>query len=118
VCPHFGSAPGFAIVDTETGACRTLANAPHEHMCGSLDRLQQEKVDSLIVGGIGMGALNRLMAAGMRVFLAEHTGLDETVAAFKNGQLRPVTPDFACAGHGGGGHGHHHRGGGGCRSTG
>lgn len=105
VCPHFGSAPAFMFVDTDSGTCRAKVNdnAHHAHgMCQPLAALAGEAVDGLIVGGIGMGALMRLQAAGIAVYRAVHPTVGETIAAFKEGSLRPVGQDGACAGH----HGH------------
>jgi predicted Fe-Mo cluster-binding NifX family protein len=62
-----------------------------------------ELVDGIIVGGIGMGALMKLQAAGITVYRAAHPTVAETIAAFKNGTLQPVGEDGACASH----QGHH-----------
>jgi predicted Fe-Mo cluster-binding NifX family protein len=80
-------------------------------MCGAISALQRENVESVIVGGIGMGALNRLAAAGIQVFAAQHATVDENLAALKAGQLPLVSLDGACAHHG---HGHGHGQGHGC----
>ena len=106
VSAHFGSAPLFLIADTESGSCRAIANANMHHshgMCQPLQSLAGEKFDGMVVGGIGMGALNKLMASGIQVFLSEHGTVGETVTAFKAGALRLVTPERACHAHG---HGH------------
>ena len=63
-------------------------------------------MDAMVVGGIGMGALGKLKAAGIRVFFSEHPTVEETVAAFQDGRLREVTPATACVHHGDGHHGH------------
>jgi predicted Fe-Mo cluster-binding NifX family protein len=107
VSGHFGSAPAFMIVDTDSGACRVIANNNQHHahgMCQPLAVLAGEKVDAMIVGGIGMGALMKLQAGGITVFRAMHPTVAETVAAFKAGELQRVATDDACAGH----HGHQH----------
>ncbi len=101
------SAPTFLIVDTDSGDCRAIANRNQHHnhgMCMPLASLQGEILDGIVVGGIGMGALNKLMAAGIGVFLAEHPTVTETVASFKAGTLRKMQPGMACGGHA---HGHH-----------
>jgi predicted Fe-Mo cluster-binding NifX family protein len=106
VCAHFGSAPAFMIVDTETSTCRAIVNANQHHghgMCAPLASLEGEQLDGMVVGGIGMGALRKLEAANIRVYLAAHPTVGETVAAFKAGTLRAVEPGMACAHHG---HGH------------
>jgi predicted Fe-Mo cluster-binding NifX family protein len=108
VCAHFGSAPGFMIVDTDTGSCRAIANQNQHHghgMCAPLASLQGETIDGMVVGGIGMGALVKLNAAGITVYRAEHETVAETVDAFKAGTLQPMQPGMACAQHGQHGHG-------------
>lgn len=122
VCMHFGSAPGFVIADTETGQLLHITNQAQEHMCGSVDRLKEQKVDSVVVGGIGMGALNRLVTAGFQVLRTQPATLETILAAFKAGQLQPVTVQQTCSSHEGhhhgnhthGGHGHGGHGAGGC----
>jgi predicted Fe-Mo cluster-binding NifX family protein len=106
VCAHFGSAPAFLIVETDSGTCRVIANENQHHahgMCQPLAALAGEPVEGIVVGGIGMGALMKLQAAGVAVFQAVHPTVRETVAAFTAGQLQPVGQEHAC----GGRHGHH-----------
>jgi predicted Fe-Mo cluster-binding NifX family protein len=106
VCAHFGSAPAFLIVDTDSKGCRAIVNRNQHHghgMCAPLASLEGESIDAIVVGGIGMGALNKLAAAGIRVLMAEHATVEETLAAFAAGTLAAVDPGRACAHHG---HGH------------
>jgi predicted Fe-Mo cluster-binding NifX family protein len=107
VSAHFGSAPAFMIVDTESGNRRVIGNRNQHHahgMCQPLAALAGETVDGIVVGGIGMGALMKLQAAGITVFRAVHPTVGETLAAFTAGSLQPVAQNEACAGH----HGHDH----------
>jgi predicted Fe-Mo cluster-binding NifX family protein len=109
VCAHFGSAPLFMIVDSDQGSCRPITNRNQHHghgMCMPLQSLQSEKIDAMVVGGIGMGALNKLNAAGIQVYLSEKATVSETVDALKAGTLRQMQPGMACAHHGQG-HGRH-----------
>jgi predicted Fe-Mo cluster-binding NifX family protein len=102
VCAHFGSAPAFLIVDTESGTCRAIPNRNQHHghgMCMPLQSLQGEAIDGMVVGGIGMGALNKLNAAGIQVFISRHPTVAETIDAFKAGTLEPMRPGMACAHH-------------------
>ena len=60
---HFGSAPIFMVVDTESGTCRAITNGNlhHDHgMCQPLSQLAGERLDAMVVGGIGMGAFGKL----------------------------------------------------------
>ena len=106
VCAHFGSAPTFMIVDVDSGTCRAITNGNQHHghgTCMPLQSLRGEQIDGMVVGGIGMGALNKLNAANIQVYRSEHATIGEVLAAFKAGSLRPMQPGMACAGHG---HGH------------
>lgn len=111
ISPHFGSAPLFMMVDTESGECRALANQNRGHAhgkCRPLASLAGEDIQGVVVGGMGPGALNKLNAAGIEVFLSDRKTVEETLAAFKEGILSRMTADVAC------GHGHGHGHGGGC----
>lgn len=110
VCAHFGAAPLFLVVDTESGDCRAVANGNQHHahgQCSPLAALAGERFDAMAVGGIGMGALGKLQAAGVRVYLAGQATAAATVAALKRGELAEVDPGSACNHHGQG-HGHDH----------
>ena len=54
----------------------------------------------MVVGGIGRGALSKLLAAGIRVYGAEHATVAETIDALRAGGLKLLDPDMACSGHG------------------
>ena len=113
VCAHFGSAPLFMIVDTDTGDCRAIQNNNQHHghgMCAPLAALAGQNIDGIAVGGIGQGALAKLMAGGLQVFFSQHATVEETVAALKAGTLPLVTPELACGHHGQSPHGHGHHG--------
>ena len=106
VCAHFGSAPAFLMVDTDSRICRAIPNQNQHHghgMCMPLQSLQGERIDGMVVGGIGMGALNKLNAANIKVYVSDLSTVAETVDAFKAGTLRLMQPSMACAHHG---HGH------------
>jgi predicted Fe-Mo cluster-binding NifX family protein len=107
VSAHFGSAPGFMIVDTESGNARLIGNSNQHHahgMCQPLAALAGETVEGIVVGGIGMGALMKLQAAGITVYRAMHPTVAETLAAYTAGSLQSLDHDEVCGGH----HGHHH----------
>lgn len=102
VCDHFGSTPLFLVVDTETRECRAIpnVNAHHGHgMCAPLKSLEGERLDGIVVGGIGAGALRKLAAAGLEVYRASAPTVGETLAAFGRGELSIVDPANACGEH-------------------
>jgi predicted Fe-Mo cluster-binding NifX family protein len=103
VCAHFGSAPFFLMVDTETLACKSITNNDSHHahgMCHPVAALAGEKVDGIVVGGIGMGALNKLNASGYQVFQSRFGTAKETINAYKSGQLPVFSTQNTCGGHG------------------
>jgi predicted Fe-Mo cluster-binding NifX family protein len=104
---HFGSCAHFVIHDTETGATDVVGNedSGHEHgMCHPLGSLEGRSIDAIVVGGIGMRALTRLNAGGMRVYRSAPGTIRENIELLKGGTLEEVKPGDAC-GHHGGGHG-------------
>jgi predicted Fe-Mo cluster-binding NifX family protein len=110
VSAHFGSAPLFVIVDTESMACRVVPNRTHSHghgACQPLASIAEEAVDGVVVGGIGMGALAKLQAANIRVYQAHVATVAEALTAFNGGVLPDVSPASACGNHGHGTHGCH-----------
>lgn len=114
VSTHFGSAPGFAIVDADSNEMLVVSNQNQHHghgMCQPLAALAGHRVDAMLVGGIGQGALAKLQAGGIEVYLASVATVREALAAFRAGTLERVMPGTACAHHGAHGHGAQHRGG-------
>ncbi len=110
VSSHFGSAPMYLLADSETRQTRALSNARtvHEHgACRPLDALAGEKIDAMVVGGIGAGALMKLRGAGIRVFRATAPTVAGCLDAFLRNEAEEIDPAGACAGHGHD-HGHDH----------
>lgn len=105
VCEHFGSAPAFIIVDTDTSTHTAVVNQQVHHGhggCAPLADLLAHQIDALVVGGIGRGALQKAQRAGLRAFRAAHATVAETLEAYRAGALEPVSENGACGGH----HGH------------
>lgn len=107
---HFGSAPLFVLVDSETMTVEPLANRDQNHVhgaCNPLRALAGRQVDAVIVGGIGPGAVNGLQRAGIAVYQSPAQTLTEAVAQFNQGRLPKVGLENACGAHHGGGCEHH-----------
>ena len=103
---HFGSAPRFIIVDSETGSFEVRVNGDREHPhggCRPLHALGGERVDAVVVGGIGGGALSKLNASGVKVYRAVEASVAENLKLIQSGFLPLITLDQTCAGHGAGG---------------
>jgi predicted Fe-Mo cluster-binding NifX family protein len=103
---HFGSAPLFVVVDTETGQVAEVINRDLHHAhgaCSPVKALGGHTVDAVVVGGIGGGALNGLSRAGIRVYRAGGPTIAENVTRLRDGGLTQWAPGETCGGHG---HGH------------
>ena len=102
VCAHFGSAPAYLIVDTDSRACRCVPNKNDHHShgkCMPVDILQGESVDGIVVSGIGMGALNRLAQVNIQVYASGCATVGEAIDAYTAGALKPMEPGMTCRGH-------------------
>lgn len=103
---HFGSAPLFVMVDSETREVREVLNRDLHHAhgaCQPLKALGGAEVDAIVVGGIGGGALMGLKRAGLKVYQAQGGTVAESLASLSVDELPELTPDQVCGGHG---HGH------------
>jgi predicted Fe-Mo cluster-binding NifX family protein len=97
---HFGSAPCFVIVESETGSFETLNNKDMHHshgQCQPMKALAGNAVDAVVVGGIGAGALRKLQADGIRVFRAVEGSLQENLEFIKAGKLPEFVMNMTCA---------------------
>ncbi len=103
---HFGTAPFFTVVDDQTGACEAISNMDMNHIhgqCQPMKALGRTKIDVVVVGGIGAGALNGLLASGIRSFRAVEGTVADNLKLFQQGALPQFTFNQTCAGHGAGG---------------
>ena len=106
---HFGSAPQFIIVDTDTREVCGIHNKDksiRRKTCATLKALGGQDVDAIVVGGIGAGALMGLNRAGLQVYQARGSTLVIVFVVPAQTELPVLTPEQTC-----GGHSHGHNGG-------
>jgi predicted Fe-Mo cluster-binding NifX family protein len=116
LCQHFGRAHYYKVVEiTDSEVTATELRDKFAHVCGdaSLDSgLPHEEVhkrladaahgcDIVIAGGMGRGAMDVLLASGLKVMQTDMSSLDEIVEAYRTGSLANVTGQT---------HGCHHEG--------
>lgn len=106
VFPHFGHTEQFKVYEIEEGKVSEVQvvqtnGSGHGALAGMLKTLQ---VDTLICGGIGVGAQTALAEAGIRLYGGVSGSADEAVEALLAGNLS-FDPDVHCDHHG---EGHHH----------
>jgi predicted Fe-Mo cluster-binding NifX family protein len=103
---HFGSAPMFVVVDTETSDHAVINNKDQHHVhgaCNPLKALDSQSIHAVIVGGIGGGALNKLNQMGITVHRAQPGTVRENMPLFVSKQLPMLTMQGCCGGHSSGG---------------
>lgn len=110
VFQHFGHTPGFAIFEVAPGKILSesrISSGDSGH--GALATLlAAEKINLLICGGIGGGAINALTNAGIEVLGGASGNVREVAEDFVNGTLQ-LRSDFHC-------NHHHHENGSSCGS--
>lgn len=109
VYEHFGSAPGFVIVNTDVNTIEEIKNGDLHHahgMCQPLKALGGRRIDAVAVGGIGMGALMKLQAQGIRVFRVTLGTVGQNIQSFMKETLPEFDARLSCVGHTGGGCAH------------
>ncbi len=100
---HFGSAVFFIVADTETSTFETVVNPDRDHVhgqCQPLKALNGTPADAIVVGGIGKGALQKLLDAGIKVYRASEGTVSENLERIKTNRLIEFSMDFTCSGHG------------------
>lgn len=100
VFQHFGHTPQFAIFDADDGKIineKRIDTGDSGH--GALATLlAAEKVDVLICGGIGAGAINALSQADITVIGGAEGSVRQTAEDYVSGNLK-VRADFHCNHH-------------------
>ena len=120
LCQHFGRAHFYKVVEITDGQVTSSElRDKFAHVCGdaTLDSgLPHEEVhkrlteaahgcDTVIAGGMGKGAMDALLAAGLKVIQTDMAGLNEIVEAYRAGTLVNVTGQLHGCHHEGEGHG-------------
>ena len=101
VSGHFGRAPYYTIVDTDTSRIEVLENPGHD-VVHPPDFVLEQQIDALAVRGIGRGAHTRFTRAGVELLITEEEDVAGTVRALEEGRLRALEEGDVHAG------GHHH----------
>ncbi len=100
---HFGSAPFFAIFNTQSQGLEIINNGDMNHahgQCNPIGALAGRSVDILVTGGIGARAIERLGSMGIRVCLksSEET-VSDVIKSHESNSLREIQPGQGCSHH-------------------
>ena len=98
---HFGSAPVFLVVDTEADIIGAVPN-PHifhrQGTCMSFKVLAGMKIDKVVVGNIGTGAMMKFIADSVQVYKSAAPTVRENLELLMAGKLREFNLERACPG--------------------
>jgi predicted Fe-Mo cluster-binding NifX family protein len=101
---HFGSAPFYAVADTEDASIEIIPNASmhHDHgQCTPVNFFSELGIKVLLCNGIGAGAVAKLQMIGIDVYSAAMSAtLEEALTRFSHGSLTKLTSQHVCQGHG------------------
>lgn len=101
VCPHFGRAPTYTILDTDTGSVEVIDNSA-EHFGGAgkaPELVQRIGADVVLCSGVGPMAVKMFENLGIRAFVGASGSVESTIEAYNSGRLQEATDENACAQH-------------------
>ncbi len=95
VDPRFGRAQYFIIVNPETMEFEAIENsslsAAHGAGIQAGQLMSSKDVSAVITGSVGPNAFQTLTAAGIQIFQSPGGTVQQTIDAYKKGQLQPVS---------------------------
>ena len=100
VFQHFGHTPEFAIFEIEENKVisKTILDCGTSGHGALATLLSDEKIELLICGNIGPGAINALKNANIKVIGGANGNVEEVATAFANNNLK-VRENFHCNHH-------------------
>jgi predicted Fe-Mo cluster-binding NifX family protein len=100
---HFGSAPFFAVYDTDTKDIVFTNNneSEHEHgKCMPVDAIRALNAEAVLCKGMGMRAANLLLAAGIKPFLVDASTVSDAIGKYHVQEVRVLDESTSCQAHG------------------
>lgn len=101
VCEHFGRAPTFTIVDTDSGVVSVISNTS-EHMGGTgkpPEQIAKTGAQVLICSGLGPRAIDLLTSYGIEVYVGAFGTVRNAIEMFRAGKLQIASHKNACKEH-------------------
>jgi len=99
VCPHFGSAPFFTVVDEATGAVEVVRNTHVEHVhcsCDPAAAVLTLGIGAVVCRGVGWRGLAMLEERGVPVCRTESWSAADALKAFRARHLSRAGSEHAC----------------------
>jgi len=98
---HFGRAPTFTVVDTETNEVLVVKNRS-EHMGGlgkPPEHIAKTGAGVLICSGLGGRAIDMFAQFDIEIFVGATGTVRNAIDMWKEGKLTSASHDVACKGH-------------------
>ncbi len=100
---HFGSAPFFAVYDTEKQDISFVNNneSEHEHgQCMPVATLQKIGAEAVLCKGMGMRAANLLLEAGITPYMVDAGTIAGAIKQYETKNVAVLDASKACQHHG------------------
>lgn len=100
---HFGSAPFFAVYDTDKKDVLFVNNneSEHEHgQCMPVAALQKIGAEAVLCKGMGIRAANLLIEAGITPYMVDAGTISEALRQYEEKNVAVLDADKACKHHG------------------
>lgn len=101
VSEHFGRAPTFTLIDSETDEVKIIDNRS-EHMGGMgkpPEHLAKEGVEVMLCSGLGPRAISMFENFGIEVLVGASGTVRDTLRMWQEGHLQMATDANACKQH-------------------
>jgi predicted Fe-Mo cluster-binding NifX family protein len=106
---HFGSAPFFALADTDSGAVEVVRNTGNHGghgRCRPIAQVDVDRTDAVVCQGMGKRALASVREEGLEVWITSAHTVRNAIAEAYAGKLERLSAHTACGGHATRAHGH------------
>ena len=76
------------------------SDSQHMHgMCHPLNALDSKDINTVVCGGMGARAVQKLNEGGIKAYRANAGTVEEIIKKYKEGKLKEITVDNACINH-------------------
>jgi predicted Fe-Mo cluster-binding NifX family protein len=99
---HFGSAPFFALFDTDAHDLSIVSNTleKHDHgQCMPVDAIKKTGAGAVLCKGMGMRAANLLLGAGITPYIVDAMTVSEAISRYNKNAVTVMNATNACQHH-------------------
>jgi predicted Fe-Mo cluster-binding NifX family protein len=100
---HFGSAPSYALFDSDTNGVDFLSNDNHQHLHGQCQpavSIINKNIQAVVCAGMGVRAITNLNAAGIKVYRClKAQFLEDAISEITNNRIQEMKSEQACSEH-------------------